>query len=87
MGVCFKRSSKNKEIDGNLVVFEAQWLAYALPCRRSVHTLTGNNARCGADVVRYSFIAADLHHLLLAGLPAHTQPMGANGELRLEPLQ
>jgi hypothetical protein len=22
-------------------------------------------------VVRYSFIAVDLHHLLLAGLPAH----------------
>jgi len=29
------------------------------------------HARLGADVVRYSFIAVDLHHLLLAGLPAH----------------
>jgi hypothetical protein len=28
------------------------------------------NARLGADVVRYSFIVVDLHHLLLAGLPA-----------------
>ena len=27
--------------------------------------------RLGADVVRYSFIVVDLHHLLLAGLPAH----------------
>jgi hypothetical protein len=26
----------------------------------------------GADVDRYSFIAVDLHHLLLAGLPAHS---------------
>jgi hypothetical protein len=24
-------------------------------------------------VVRYSFIAVDLHHILLAGLPAHRQ--------------
>src|SRR5262249_9448025 len=29
------------------------------------------NARLGADVGRYSFIVVDLHHLLLAGLPAH----------------
>ena len=28
-------------------------------------------ARLGADVVRYSFIVVDLHHLLLASLPAH----------------
>src|SRR5678815_500274 len=28
-------------------------------------------ARLGADADRYSFIAVDLHHLLLAGLPAH----------------
>jgi hypothetical protein len=53
--------------------FAAQWLAYALPCRRFVPALTGSNARLGADVDRYSFIAVDLHHLLLAGLPAHTQ--------------
>jgi hypothetical protein len=49
----------------------AQWLAYALPCRRFVATLTNGNARLGVDVDRYSFIVVDLHHLLLAGLPAH----------------
>jgi hypothetical protein len=31
----------------------------------------GACARLGVDAVRYSFIAVDLHHLLLAGLPAH----------------
>ena len=51
--------------------FAAQWLAYALPCRRFAATLAGDDARLGADVVRYSFIVVDLHHLLLAGLPAH----------------
>jgi hypothetical protein len=56
------------------VVFGAQWLAYALPCRRFTPALTDDGARLGADVVRYSFIAVDLHHLLLAGLPAHTHP-------------
>src|SRR5438067_11633580 len=43
----------------------------ALPCRRFVGVLTDANARLGADVDRYSFIVVDLHHLLLAGLPAH----------------
>ena len=33
--------------------------------------LAADDARLGADVVRYSFIVVDLHHLLLAGLPAH----------------
>jgi hypothetical protein len=51
--------------------FAAQWLAYALPYRRFADTLTDACARLGADVVRYSFIVVDLHHLLLAGLPAH----------------
>jgi hypothetical protein len=61
------------------VVFEAQWLAYALPYRRFTPAFTGDGARLGADVVRYSFIAVvDLHHLLLAGLPAHTDPMGSD---------
>ena len=50
--------------------FAAQWLAYALPCRRFAHALANIDARLGADVDRYSFIAVDLHHLLLAGLPA-----------------
>jgi hypothetical protein len=51
--------------------FAAQWLAYALPCRRFDAALTDDTARLGANVDRYSFIAADLHRLLLAGLPAH----------------
>jgi hypothetical protein len=54
-----------------LASFAAQWLAYASPCRRFAAALAGSDARLGADVVRYSFIVADLHHLLLAGLPAH----------------
>ncbi len=45
----------------------AQWLAYAFPCRRFADILAEVRARLGADVVRYSFIAADLHRLLLAG--------------------
>jgi hypothetical protein len=52
------------------VPFAARWLAYALPCRRFAPALTDNNARLGANVDRYSFIAVDFHHLLLAGLPA-----------------
>ena len=53
-----------------VVPFAARWLAYALPCRRFDPALTDNDARLGADVDRYSFIAVDFHHLLLAGLPA-----------------
>jgi hypothetical protein len=52
--------------------FAARWLACAIPCRRFACALTDANARLGADVGRYSFIAVDLHHLLLAGLPAHS---------------
>jgi hypothetical protein len=55
----------------NHVSFAAQWLAYALPYRRFARTLAGTGARLGADADRYSLIAVDLHHLLLAGLPAH----------------
>jgi hypothetical protein len=33
-------------------LFEAQWLAYALPYRRFVPALTSGNARLGADVDR-----------------------------------
>jgi hypothetical protein len=29
---------------------------------------------CRADAGRYPFIAADFHHLFLAGLPAHLSP-------------
>ena len=52
--------------------FAAQWLAYALPCQRFANTLTGICAWLGVDAIRYSFIVMDLHHLLLAGLPAHS---------------
>ena len=52
------------------LAFAAQWLAYALPYRRFVGVQDAN-ARLGADVDRYTFIVVDLHHLLLAGLPAH----------------
>jgi len=54
------------------VDFAAQWLAYAIPCRRFACILANACARLGADVVCYSFIAVDLHHLLLTGLPAHS---------------
>ena len=53
------------------VYFAAQWLAYTLPYRRFADTLADACARLEADVDRYSFIAVDLHLLLLAGLPAH----------------
>src|SRR6185436_4773497 len=52
--------------------FAAQWLAYALPYRRFAVTLAGAAARLGAEVARYAFLAVDSHHLLLAGLPAHS---------------
>ncbi|MEM5387264.1 hypothetical protein VSR68_27210, partial [Paraburkholderia phymatum] len=41
------------------------------PCRRFADILADACARLGADVVRYTFIVMDFHHLLLAGLPAH----------------
>jgi hypothetical protein len=46
-------------------------LACTFPCRRFADILANACARLEADVVRYSFIVVDLHHLLLAGLPAH----------------
>src|SRR5215472_11403008 len=49
----------------------AQWLACTFPYRRFADILADACARLGADVGRYSFNAVDLHHLLLAGLPAH----------------
>ena len=54
------------------VAFAAQWLAYVIPYRRVTGALADADARLGADVVCYSFIVVDLHHLLLAGLPAHS---------------
>ena len=35
----------------NDVDFAAQWLAYAIPCRRLAEVLADNCARLGADVV------------------------------------
>jgi hypothetical protein len=54
--------------------FVAPWLACMLPYRRFADTLADGHARLGADVVRYTFIAVDFHHLRFAGLPAH--PIG-----------
>jgi hypothetical protein len=48
-------------------------LARTLPYRRFAGTLTDACARLGADVVRYSVIAVDSHHLLLAGFYRRTQ--------------
>jgi hypothetical protein len=53
------------------ITYAAQCLACTLPCRRFADTLADACARLGADADRYSFIAADSHRLLLAGLPAH----------------
>ena len=64
-------------------VFAAQWLAYALPCRRFADTLADANARLGADAVRYSFIAVDFHHLLFAGLFRRTVFLEAPDGARL----
>ena len=55
----------------------AQWLACTYPYRRFACTLADACARLGADVVRYTFIAVDLHPLLLAGLPAHGKRLSA----------
>jgi len=53
------------------IAVAAQWLACMLPYRRLADILADACARLGADVVCYSFIVTDFHHLLLAGLPAH----------------
>ena len=53
--------------------FAVQWLACAFPCRRFAGALADVCARLRADVDRYlCFIVRDLHPLLLAGLPAHS---------------
>jgi len=70
-----KRNSVGTQDD---VDFAAQWLAYAIPCRRFACILADTCARLGADVVCYSFIVVDFHHLLLADLSAHS----ANDPLR-----
>ena len=60
--------------------FEAQWLAYAYPCRRFGHALAGVTARLGVNADRYSFIAVDLHHLLLAGFAGAPRPRSRSSE-------
>jgi hypothetical protein len=55
--------------------FAVQWLACALPCRRFAPALADDGARLRADVGRYSFTVRDLHPLLLAGLPAHSETL------------
>jgi hypothetical protein len=47
--------------------------------------LTDANARLGADVDRYSFTVVDLHHLLLAGLPAHFESYMPSQPVRSSP--
>ncbi len=56
-----------------LYPYAAQWLACELAYRRFALTLAGEDARLGADVVRYSFIVLDSQRLLLAGRPAHCE--------------
>jgi hypothetical protein len=53
------------------VDFAAKWPAYAIPCRRFADALADICARLG-PMWCYPFIAVDFHHLLLAGLPAHS---------------
>ncbi len=55
--------------------FVAQWLARTFPYRRFADILAGVRARLGANVNRYFFIAVDFHHLLHAGLPAHSRQL------------
>ena len=61
--------------------FAAQWLAYTLPYRRFAVILADDCARIGGDVGCYSFIAVDFHHILLAGLPAHSLTLRLIGSL------
>src|SRR4030081_3872747 len=58
--------------------FAVQWLACALPCRRFTPALADDGARLRAGVDRYSFTVRDLHPLLLAGLPAHSENLHNN---------
>ena len=73
--VCIAFRLRNGVGTRDMNLYEAQWLACVLPCRRFAATLTGDHARLGVDVVRYSFIVSDLHRLLIAGLPAHCEKL------------
>src|SRR5215471_2649967 len=63
--VAFRLRNSVGAQDMNL--YEAQWLAYALPYRRFAVALADGRARLRVDADRYSFIVSDLHQLLLAG--------------------
>jgi len=63
----------------------ARWLAYASLCRRFTSALASSHARLEVNVVRYTFIVMESHHVLLAGLPAHSRksvPKTFNSEFR-----
>jgi Sigma-70, region 4 len=51
--------------------FAVQWLAYTLPCQRFTCGLATDPPMTRGQCGSYSFTVIDLHHLLLAGLPAH----------------
>jgi hypothetical protein len=71
--VCIAFRLRNGVGTRDMNLYEAQWLAYVVPCRRFAAALAGDRARLGVDVDRYSFIVSDLHRLLIAGLPAHCE--------------
>jgi hypothetical protein len=51
--------------------FSVQRLAYTLPCQRFTCGLATDPRMTRGQCGSYSFTVMDLHHLLLAGLPAH----------------
>src|SRR5271169_3719382 len=67
--------------------FAVQWLACAFPCRRFAGALADVCARLRADVDRYSFTVRDLHPLLLAGLPAHSETLHKSAVCGASPLR
>jgi hypothetical protein len=67
--------------------FAAQWLAYALPCRRFARTLTSANARLGADLDRYAFLVVGSHHQPPAGLPAHSDQVETSTRHHRDPIE
>ena len=67
--------------------FAAQWLAYALPCRRFARTLTSANARLGAELDRYAFLMVGSHHQLPAGLPAHSHQVETSTRHQHDPIE
>jgi hypothetical protein len=57
---------RNENIVGapDIPYFAARWLAYASLCRRFTYALASGRARLEVDVVRYTFIVMELHHVL-----------------------